>query len=172
MPDMDLARIRELIKAASESEAAEVEIEEHGVRIIVRKNSPAVALQPPLGLAHYPPSVVQGAAPLAPAGTAFTPPPPAPAQSPAEEEPDADAHAGITVEAPTPGTFYSAPSPDSDPFVGPGDVVKAGDTLCIIEAMKLMNEIECEVAGTIVEVLVNDSEPVEYGQALFVIDPA
>ncbi len=169
---MDLARIRELIKAASESDAAEVEIEEHGVRIVVRKNSPAVTLQPPLMLAHYPPSVLPGAAPLAPAGTASPPLSSLPSQSPAEEEQAADARSGFTVEAPTPGTFYAAPSPDAEPFVAPGDAVKVGDTLCIIEAMKLMNEIECEVAGTIVEVLVNDSEPVEYGQALFVIDPA
>ncbi len=161
---MDLSRIRELIKVATEAKAAEVEIEEHGVRIIVRKESPAVTLQPPLVLTSYqqPPNVQP--VPVQP----VRPVPPGPAPVPTAQ----DETIGVTVEAPTPGTYYSAPSPDASPFVSVGDAVKPGDTLCIIEAMKLMNEIDCEVAGTVTDVLVKNSEPVEYGQPLFVIDPA
>lgn len=89
----------------------------------------------------------------------------------AEDEADtaADEH---VVKAPIVGTFYRAPSPDSDPFVAEGDSVAEGDVLCIIEAMKLMNEIECETSGTIKEILVEDAEPVEFDQPLFVLDEA
>jgi acetyl-CoA carboxylase biotin carboxyl carrier protein len=87
----------------------------------------------------------------------------------AETETATDEH---VVKAPIVGTFYRAPSPDADPFVEVGDSVSEGDVLCIIEAMKLMNEIEAEVAGTIAEILVRNEEPVEYGQPLFRIDPA
>lgn len=87
----------------------------------------------------------------------------------AETETDTAAE-GHVVKAPIVGTFYRAPSPDSDPFVEVGDSVSEGDVLCIIEAMKLMNEIECETSGTIQEILVEDAEPVEFDQPLFVID--
>ena len=162
-----------MIRAASESEAEEVEIEEHGVRIVVRKNAPSVTLQPPVMLAHYPQPLLPPATASDSHGGAVPAPPqrPAPQDSP-EPESATVSPSGQTVEAPTPGTYYSAPSPDAEPFVSVGDKVEVGDTLCIIEAMKLMNEIECEAAGTIVKVFVKDSEPVEYGQALFVIDPA
>jgi acetyl-CoA carboxylase biotin carboxyl carrier protein len=90
-------------------------------------------------------------------------------QDPAEAEEDTAAE-GHVVKAPIVGTFYRAPSPDSDPFVEVGDSVSEGDVLCIIEAMKLMNEIECETSGTIQEILVEDAEPVEFDQPLFVID--
>ncbi|RIH90193.1 Biotin carboxyl carrier protein of acetyl-CoA carboxylase [Calidithermus terrae] len=78
----------------------------------------------------------------------------------------------MEVKAPIVGTFYRAPSPDAEPFVKEGDTVKKGQVLCIIEAMKLMNEIESEVAGVVRKVLVNNGEPVEYGQVLFIIEPA
>jgi len=98
----------------------------------------------------------------------------APAQETAENgtaEAEADTAAEEhVVKAPIVGTFYRAPSPDADPFVEEGDTVGEGDVLCIIEAMKLMNEIECETSGTIKEILVEDAEPVEFDQPLFVID--
>jgi len=87
----------------------------------------------------------------------------------AEADPDTAAEEHV-VKAPIVGTFYRAPSPDSDPFVDVGDTVSEGDVLCIIEAMKLMNEIECETSGTIQEILVEDAEPVEFDQPLFVIE--
>ncbi|MFB6249841.1 MAG: acetyl-CoA carboxylase biotin carboxyl carrier protein, partial [Salinibacter sp.] len=85
----------------------------------------------------------------------------------AETETAAEEH---VVKAPIVGTFYRAPSPDDDPFVEVGDSVGEGDVLCIIEAMKLMNEIECETSGTVQEILVEDAEPVEFDQPLFVVD--
>ena len=112
---------------------------------------------------------------------ADTPAPPRPAPSTSESsaapvDASADeAAAGSnerTVPAPIVGTFYRAPSPDADPFVEVGDEVQVGDVLCIIEAMKLMNEIECEEAGTIKKILVENAEPVEYEQPLFVVEPA
>jgi acetyl-CoA carboxylase biotin carboxyl carrier protein len=78
----------------------------------------------------------------------------------------------VTVKAPMIGTFYRKPSPDKPVFVNVGDVLTVGQTVCIIEAMKLFNEIECEVAGTVVKILADDMKPVEYGQPLFLVDPA
>ena len=88
----------------------------------------------------------------------------------AEDDEEAEASEGHPVKAPIVGTFYRAPSPDADPFVEVGDHVEEGDVLCIIEAMKLMNEIECETTGTVTEILVEDAEPVEFDQPLLVID--
>jgi len=88
----------------------------------------------------------------------------------AEDDDDAEPSEGHPVKAPIVGTFYRAPSPDADPFVEVGDHVEEGDVLCIIEAMKLMNEIECETTGTVTEILVEDAEPVEFDQPLLVID--
>jgi len=107
------------------------------------------------------------------------PPPPAPSAAPAaapiaEPRPAAAAQAapGVLVTSPFVGTFYRAPSPDAPPFVEVGDVVKKGQALCIVEAMKLMNEIEAEVPGKVAEILVQNAAPVEFGQALFRIVPA
>ena len=94
---------------------------------------------------------------------------------PVQDSPtSADQKSGNMIEVTSPmvGTFYSAPTPDAPPYIEVGDVVKPGDGLCIIEAMKLMNELEAEVAGTIVEICVENAQPVEYGQVLFLINPA
>ena len=159
MRSLDLARIRDLLKVAAESGAAEVEIEERGVRIVVRRDVSAVMVQPSLMMAP-------NAGIPAPAPVVAMPADPSP--PPREEEPEE----GVFVHAPTPGTFYAAPSPDTDNFVSVGDRVEPGDALCIIEAMKIMNEIESEVAGTILKILAKDAEPVEYDQRLFLIEPA
>ena len=84
---------------------------------------------------------------------------------------ESDSSSGDEILSPMPGTFYIAPSPDDPPFVKEGDSIKKGDTLCIIEAMKIMNEIESEHDGVVTDILVNNSDPVEYNQPLFVIDP-
>ncbi|MBX2820130.1 MAG: acetyl-CoA carboxylase biotin carboxyl carrier protein [Rhodothermaceae bacterium] len=187
---MDLAKIRELLKIVSESGVAEVEIEEDDFKLVVRRNTPNVSIQsapPAQQVPYYPPP----AAPPAYYPPAFSPPPappqaiPAPVQPPAplapsapaapapaaaeEAAPAAASENDHTIKAPIVGTFYSAPSPDADPFISVGDRVNKGDVLCIIEAMKLMNEIEAEVSGTVKEILINNSEPVEYDQPLFVI---
>jgi acetyl-CoA carboxylase biotin carboxyl carrier protein len=111
---------------------------------------------------------VVAAAPVAVAApAAAAPAAAAPAAAPAD-----DTSKYVAVTAPMIGTFYRKPSPDKPVFVNVGDTVKAGQTICIIEAMKLFNEIECEVSGTVVKVVADDMKPVEYGQTLFLVDPA
>ena len=187
---MDLARIRDLLKVVAESGVAEVEFEEEGVKLVVRKSAPTVLMQPPPMVAPYgagyPPPMVASMPPMYPQAAPApmpNPAPVAPAPAPAGEplaatlnEPEDDlpppADEGIIVHAPIVGTFYEAPAPDADPFFKVGDTVQTGDVLCIIEAMKLMNEIESEVAGTVRKILAKNAEPVEYDQPLFLIEPA
>ena len=185
---MDLARIRDLLKLVAESGVAELELEEDGVKLVVRKNAPTVMMQPssqmftPFGAGFGAPMYPPMPPPYPQAAPA---PMPAPAAPPApvnaapvttieepEDEAAPSADDGLVVHAPIVGTFYEAPAPDADPFVKVGDTVQPGDVLCIIEAMKLMNEIESEVAGTVRKVLAQNGEPVEYDQPLFVIEPA
>ena len=191
---MDLSKIRELLKIVSESGVAEVEIEEDDFKLIVRRNTPNVSIQSSLPIPQVQPSPYYPPPPPQPTffPQAYPPPPqaiqppPVPAVSNhapvvptpiAEEKPKAETSAvpdsssnDHTIKAPIVGTFYEAPSPDADPFVSIGDRVKKGDVLCIIEAMKLMNEIESEVSGTIKGILIKNSEPVEYDQPLFIIE--
>ena len=170
---MDLDRIKELLRIVAESGVSEVEIEDGDLRLIVRKNAPSVTVQPqqpiyPFGWPAMQPPVVPHAVPAA------APAAPAPAYVPEpapQQAAPAPAPTGKEVRAPIVGTFYRSPAPDADPYVSVGDRVKVGDVLCIIEAMKLMNEVECELSGTILEVLVENSQPVEFDQPLFVIDP-
>lgn len=170
---MDLDRIKELLRIVAESGVSEVEIEDGDLRLIVRKNAPSVTVQPQAPAMPYgwPPMMAPGSAPPAP--TAY-PEAPAPAPPVAQEAPTPAAPTratGTEITAPIVGTFYRAPGPDAEAYVNVGDHVKPGDVLCIIEAMKLMNEVECETSGTILEVLVENSQPVEFDQPLFVIDP-
>jgi acetyl-CoA carboxylase biotin carboxyl carrier protein len=149
--DVDvIALVRELGTVLAELGLSEVEIDRDGVKIRVQRTA-TVAAAP----AAVPATPVLAAAPaVTPVVAVETPPPPG----------------HVTVEAPMVGTFYRASSPTADPFVREGDLVKQGQILCIIEAMKLMNEIESKVSGRIVKVLVENAQPVEYGQPLFVID--
>ena len=177
---MDLSQIRELLKIVADSGVAEVEIEEDDFRLVVRRmpaqvsllSPPAMQVPVPQPMGYpppaYPPQPVY-AAPPPPAVPQAPASPAAPAPATPTEEAPAPIN-GHTIKAPIVGTFYSAPSPDSDPFVSVGDRVSVGDTLCIIEAMKLMNEIESEVAGTIKEILIDNSSPVEYDQPLFIVE--
>lgn len=184
---MDLTKIKKLLAIVAESEIAEVEIEEEGLKVVVRKNTPTLMMQQPpsypayhLGYLPLPSAAVPpgGAAPeqasvpetqpgshQAPNAAPYpSPQASAPAEAPTEPQ-------GEYIRAPIVGTFYRSPSPDSDPFVNVGDRVQPGDVLCIIEAMKLMNEIECETSGVVQRILVENAEPVEYDQPLFIIDP-
>ena len=150
---MDIRKVKKLIELLDESGIAEIEISEgeDSVRI-----------------SRYAPGVPQTAVVAAPASVAAAPEPvvaPSVAQPAAEAEED-----GYAVTAPMVGTFYTATSPGTAAFVQVGDEVNEGDTLCIIEAMKMMNQIETDVAGTIKSIRVQNGEPVEYGQVLFVID--
>ena len=150
---MDINQIRELVRVAEESGVGEIVVEEEGVRIAVRMPGQGVAAP---------------AAPAAPVAQA-APAPAAPAPA-AEEKSDRPA-TWVPVVAPMVGTYYEAPAPGEAPFVKVGDEVAAGETLCIVEAMKLMNEITAEEMGTVREVCLSDATPVEYGTVLFYVEP-
>jgi acetyl-CoA carboxylase biotin carboxyl carrier protein len=162
---MNLKELKELIEFLEEKNIAEFELERGDVKVRIRR-----AGEHPAGHAHGEPRFYAvspapsplpevGVAPVAGAGT-----PPAPAQPVPEE--------GLhMVKSPIVGTFYEAPSPGAPPFVKPGDQVEVGQVLCIVEAMKLLNEIESDVAGEIVKKLASNGQPIEYGQDLFVIRP-
>jgi oxaloacetate decarboxylase alpha subunit len=153
---VDINQIKELVKVAEESGVGEIIVEEEGVRIAVRMPSVAAA------------QVVVPAAAAAPAVSAAA----APAVAPATEVPASSRPATWqAVCAPMVGTYYEAPAPGEPPFVKVGDEVAAGETLCIVEAMKLMNEITAEEMGTVREVCLTDATPVEYGTPLFYIEP-
>jgi acetyl-CoA carboxylase biotin carboxyl carrier protein len=146
---MDLRKLKKLIDLVQESGIAELEITEGEEKVKIVKGGGV--------------SVSHAAPPLTPPGTPDVRPP---APAAAEAEP---VHEGHVVKAPMVGTFYRAASPDAKAFVEVGQPVKEGQTICIIEAMKLMNEIECDASGVIKAVLVENGQPVEYGQPLFII---
>jgi len=152
---MDIRKIKKLIELLEESGIAELEIKEGEESVRISRQSSSV-------VQTVAPAPMQVAAPAAAAPAA------APAAAAAAEKPEAVS--GHQVKSPMVGTFYAAASPTSGPFVTQGQQVSAGDTLCIIEAMKMMNQIEAEVSGTIKSIRVQNGEPVEYGQILFVID--
>ena len=164
---MEFKQIQELIKLANKYDIADLEIAEGDFRIRLRTVQ-GVASRGTKAVA----TPVAAPAPAAPAPTPAAPAAPAPAASDSTESPDAPTGNQITIQSPIIGTFYRSPGPDKGPFVKVGDKVAVGDTLCIIEAMKLFNEIESEVSGTIVKVLVEDASPVEYDQPLFIVEPA
>jgi len=159
---MDIKQIQDLIKFVSQSGVNEVSIEEKDFKITIKTNQ-----EPTIVTANIP------AAPVAAAPTQALPaaPAPAPAAPTAPAAPVEDSSKYITVKSPMIGTFYRAPGPDKAPFVNVGDEISVGKVLCIIEAMKLFNEIESEVSGKIVKILVDDAQPVEYDQPLFLVDP-
>lgn len=163
--DMDLDKIQRLLEIVAESGMAEVKVEEGDFRLTVRST-------PKVGNSSSAAPVIMAspaAAPAAPPAAPAAPETPAAAPAAPAAEPGSGANESLVL-APIVGTFYEAPSPDADAFVAVGDRVEVGQTLCIIEAMKLMNEIQAEEAGTIKQILVQNAEPVEYDQPLFVIE--
>jgi acetyl-CoA carboxylase biotin carboxyl carrier protein len=168
---MDIKEIQELIKFVAKSGATEVNLEIDNVKISIKSPAKKGAVPEKTIIQQIP--VAQSPAAVMP--TAAPAPAPAPA-TPAADAPDkaepSDDDKYITVKSPMIGTFYRKPSPDKDTFVNVGDSIKSGDVLCVIEAMKLFNEIESELSGKIVKVLVDDSTPVEYDQPLFLVDPS
>ena len=160
---MNLNEIQDLIKFVAKSGVSEVEIEQKDFKICIKAEK-AKADQQIIVQAAAPAPVAAAPAPVAAAPVATTP-----AQAAAPANDDAKY---ITVKSPMIGTFYRSAGPDKEPFVSVGNSVGKGDTICIIEAMKLFNEIESEVSGKIVKVLVDDASPVEYDQPLFLVDPA
>ena len=164
---MDIKEIQNLIRFVAKSGASEVKLETDDFKITIRTGKEEEVRTQIVTAA---PQMVQAA----PQPQAQPAPAAAPAAAPAEQKAEETAPAGnqITINSPMIGTFYRRPSPDKDVFVKVGDVVKPGDVVCIIEAMKLFNEIESEVSGKVVKVLVDDQSPVEYDQPLFVVEPA
>jgi acetyl-CoA carboxylase biotin carboxyl carrier protein len=151
---MDLKELKALLRLMEGNEVEELEVEEGGRRIRIRR-------RPVLGAT--PPTVAASLAPMLPQGTQAAM---LPAATPA-----ADTTGLIPVEAPMVGTFYRAPAPGANPYVKEGDIVQKGTVVCIIEAMKLMNEIEAEVKGRVARILVENAQPVEFGQTLFLLEP-
>lgn len=156
---MDLRKLKTLIDLVSESNISELEITEADGKVRIVKSDPAAAA---VAQPVYAPAVA------APAVTAAAPAP-APAAAPVAA-PAPAAETGHIVKSPMVGTFYRASSPNAKPFADVGQAVKEGEAICIIEAMKIMNEIEADKTGTITKVLVENGQPVEYGQPLFVIE--
>jgi acetyl-CoA carboxylase biotin carboxyl carrier protein len=157
---VDIRKVKKLIELLEESGIAEIEISEgeESVRISRYSQPPAQgapASGPVVTHTVAPPATSAASAPAAPAAA----PAPVPAPPP-----------GHQITAPMVGTFYAAPSPGAKPFVEIGSAVEAGDTLCVIEAMKMMNQIEADVAGRVVSILCENGSPVEFGQLLFIIE--
>lgn len=160
---MDIKEIQSLIKFVAKSGASEVKLEMEDIKITIKTGGEAAEttiIQAATPMAQAPQMIAQApvAQPAAPAAAA-----------PANTEDDSKY---VTIKSPIIGTFYRKPSPDKPNFAEVGTEVKVGDTVCIIEAMKLFNEIESEVSGKIVKVLVDDSSPVEFDQPLFLVDPS
>ncbi|MGH9447461.1 MAG: acetyl-CoA carboxylase biotin carboxyl carrier protein [Terriglobia bacterium] len=162
--------IREILDLLEERGISEFELERNGFRVRIKRRS--VHEIPPRAAAAAHLDAHHLNSPLEDASAAHTATP-SPAPSAPSGEPATEPAAGLyLIKSPIVGTFYAAPSPDAPPFVKPGQIVKPGQVLCIIEAMKLMNEIEAEVAGEITRVFVESGQPVEYGQSLFAIIPS
>lgn len=159
---MDKKEIRELITFVSESGVSEVKLKTDKFEIEIKNHKEQVIV----------PQIQHIQAPVATPQVAPQQATPQASSAPTQEEKDVAAEANYeTIKSPMIGTFYRKPSPDKDAFVNVGDAVKEGDTVCVIEAMKLFNEIESEISGKIVKVLVDDATPVEYDQPLFLVDP-
>jgi acetyl-CoA carboxylase biotin carboxyl carrier protein len=151
---MEISYIKKIIKLLESSSIDEIEIEEEGKKLRVARNKPSSMTYAPAPMAMPMPAAA-----------------PAPAAAQAPSAPASTAEKTYhEVRSPIVGTFYRAPSPDADPYVAEGQSVRSGQVLCIVEAMKLMNEIESDVEGTIVKILVENGKPVEYNQPLFLID--
>jgi len=182
---MKLSEIQELIRFVAKSGVTEVEVELKEFKIVIKtparkrrgglvESSEIIAETGPVSTPVAPAHVVVAAAPAPPAIAAA--PAPAGNDAPAPEAPDAedgdiDESKYVTIKSPMIGTFYRASAPDKPPFFNVGDDFNEGDIICIVEAMKLFNEIEAEVSGKIVKVLVDDATPVEYDQPIFLVEP-
>ena len=150
---MDLRKLKTLIDLVAESDISELEVTEGEGKVRIVKSQPQYAMAMPQQMMHH----AQMAAPAAAAPVAA-------------EAPVAPVDTGHKVTSPMVGTFYRAPSPGASNFVEIGSTVKEGQTICIIEAMKLLNEIECDKSGVVKAILVENGQPVEFGQALFIIE--
>ncbi len=154
---MDIRKIKKLIELLEDSDVSEIEIVEGEESVRIARGGSA-----PMAITH--------AMPMAAAPVAQAEAPSAVFATPTADDPSADLPSGTVIESPMVGTFYRSSSPEAQPFVEVGQSVSKGDTLCIIEAMKIMNQIEAETSGTVKAIVVDDGQPVEYGDPLVVID--
>jgi acetyl-CoA carboxylase biotin carboxyl carrier protein len=166
---MDIKEIQNLIRFVARSGATEVNLETEEFKINIKTSADQAAMPEQAVLQHV--AQVIPAAPVA-AAPAAVPSAPAASADTTASAPSDDDDKYITVKSPMIGTLYRRPTPEKDTFVSVGDEIKPGDVLCIIEAMKLFNEIESEVTGKVVKVLVDDQTPVEFDQPLFLVDPS
>jgi acetyl-CoA carboxylase biotin carboxyl carrier protein len=164
---MDLKQIQELIRFVAKAGVSEVQLEREDFKIVIKTGQGAEA--------PHPQQIVYSA----PAPVQQMPVQPAPAQNVTAQQPQSAEQTAaaaeskmVTIKSPMIGTFYRKPGPDKDAFVKVGDKISAGQVVCVIEAMKLFNEIESDISGTIVKILVDDTSPVEYDQPLFLVEPA
>ena len=163
---MEIKEIQNLIKFVAKSGAHEVKLETDDFKITIKTNADVPYPETQTTVQTSPNIMVQERqvpVGLSESGTPATP---------KSESPEAEADNFITIKSPMIGTFYRKPSPDKEVFIEVGDVIKEGDVLCVVEAMKLFNEIESEISGKIVKILVDDSSPVEFDQPLFLVEPA
>ncbi len=169
---MTIDEMKRLIEIVDQSGLDEVSVtSEDGFQITLRKSARPAASPTGGGAPIYIPMPMPGYGGAMPPMPAAAAPAPAPAAAAPAAAPAPVASTAHEVKSPIVGTFYRAPAPDADPYIAVGQTVSAGTTLCIVEAMKLMNEIESDVAGTVVKILVEDGSPVEYNQPLFLIEP-
>ena len=159
---MNFKQIQQLIKFVSKTDVAEVNIENNNFKINI-KGSKSIPVEPPTQVVQ---PIIQSQPQITQPATVQNDPP---KSEPITESSSTDKY--LTVKSPIIGTVYRKPSPDKDVFVNVGDTIKEGDTLCVIEAMKLFNEIESDFSGKIVKILVEDSSPVEFDQPLLLIEP-
>ncbi len=164
---MDIKEIQNLIKFVAKSGAQEVKLEMEDVKITIKTGSAPIKIESGdlVQQVQAVPATIVGQIPVSPI-------PVAQEKAAKTEEKNAEDDKLITIKSPIIGTFYRKASPDKPPFIEVGDVIKEGGVLCVIEAMKLFNEIESEVSGTIVKILVDDASPVEFDQPLFLINPS
>lgn len=165
--ELDFNALRELLAAIDKTDVAEFTLKNGDFELVVRKGSQGVSVSPAgsaLSSQAPPPAMPVF---VAPSSSAIPSAPAAPAAPPALPKDRL-----VEVTSPMVGTFYRSPAPDEPPFVDVGDRIKTGQVVCIVEAMKLMNEVESEVSGEIVEILVENAQPVEYGQVLMRVNPA
>ena len=155
---MDLKYVKQLLEMVEKSAVNEVELEEKGHKIRITKSAPQNVISAPAYQMAMPPATMPASAP-------------APSQEVVKPTPVSDGKKYHEVKSPIVGTFYRSPSPDAAPYVEVGSKVKQGGVLCIVEAMKLMNEIESDITGTIVKINIDNGKPVEYGQVLFLVEP-
>ena len=159
---INFQELRDLLGAISQTDITELVLKNDDFELTVRKDKGLVAVAP----TAVSPQIIEAVSSPPPTASVAAPSAPEPPAAPAVDD-----KKWVDVTSPMVGTFYAAPAPDEDPFVSIGDRITKGDTVCIIEAMKLMNEIEGEVSGQIMEIMVENGEPIEFGQVLMRVNP-